>query len=210
MPYAVTQRAVGVLACGPQQFSERARGEKCAPTRRKSEETKMRILKIMSIFRKALTRAAAWGALAICANASPLLAQNAIGGNFTLHESARFAGTLLPAGPYKFSIEPIGTVQSIRSIQQGAGHMVLVVVKPERSGPIASMFAMASPSDHAREADSLVLESEKAGTLVQTLYLEKEGLMVDFLWSNPKAKGQVVAQLAVPVQTAAVSRAGGN
>jgi len=168
----------------------------------------MIIPKVRSIFRKVLARTLAWGALAICANASPLLAQDAIGGNFTLNESARFGSTLLPAGPYKFSIEPVGTVLSMRAIQQGAGHMVLVVVKPEKSGPVASMFAMASPSDHAREADSLVLEPHKAGTLVGALYLEKEGLRVDFLWSNPKAKSQVVAQL--PVQTAGVARAGGN
>jgi len=170
----------------------------------------MAILRIRSIYRKVLARTLAWGALAICANASPLLAQNVIGGNFTLNESARFGSTILPAGPYKFSIEPVGAVRSMRSIQQGVGHMVLVVVKPEKSGPIASMFAMASPSDHSRESDELVLKPTKAVTLVETLYLEKEGLMVDFLWSTPKAKSQVVAQLAVPVQTAAAPRASGN
>jgi hypothetical protein len=177
---------------------------------KKSEETKMKNLNSKSIYRKVLARALAWGALAFCATATPLLAQNAIGGNFTLNESARFGNTILTAGPYKFSIEPIGTIQSIRSIQQGAGHLVLVVLKPEKSGPVASMFAMASPSDHAREANELVLESEKAGTLAETLYLEKEGLMVDLLWWNPKAKSQVVAQLAVPAETVAVPRAGGN
>jgi hypothetical protein len=170
----------------------------------------MTIPKVRSIFRKVLARTLAWGALAICAQARPLLAQDVIGGNFTLNESARFGSTLLLAGPYKFSIEPVGTVQSMRAIQQGAGHMVLVVVKPEKSGPMASMFAVASPSDHAREADSLVLELQKEGTLVGALYLEKEGLRVDFLWSNPKAKSQVVAQLAVPVRAAGVARAGGN
>jgi len=113
------------------------------------------------------------------------------------------------AGQYNFTIEPIGTVQSIHSIQQGAGHLVLVVLKPTKSGPMASLFAMASPNDHSREASELVLEPEKAGTLAEALYLEKEGLMVDFLWSNPKAKSLVVAQLAVPAQTAA-RRAGGN
>jgi hypothetical protein len=170
----------------------------------------MAILKIRSLYRKVLARTLAWGALAICANAGPLLAQNTIGGNFTLNESARFGSTILAAGQYKFSIEPIGTIQSIRSIQQGAGHLVLVVLKPEKSGPTASLFAMASPSDHSRETSELVLESEKTGTLAETLYLEKEGLMVDFLWLSPKAKNQVVSQLAVPVQTAAVPRAGGS
>ncbi len=75
----------------------------------------MAILKIRSIYRKVLARTLACAALAICANASPLLAQSAIGGNFTLYESARFGNTILTPGPYKFTIEPIGNVQSIRS-----------------------------------------------------------------------------------------------
>lgn len=170
----------------------------------------METRKNRSIYRTILARTLAWGALAICANASPLPAQNAIGGNFALNESARFGNTVLAAGQYRFSIEPLGTIQSIHSIQQGAGHLVLVVLKPEKSGPVVSIFAMASPSDHSREANELVLESEKTGTLAETLYLDKEGLMVDFLWWSPKAKSQVVAQLAVPVQTAAVPRAGVN
>jgi len=151
-----------------------------------------------SIYRKVLARALAWAALVICANASPLLAQNAIGGNFTLNESTRFGHTVLGAGQYKFSIEPVGTIQSIRSIQGGAGHLVLVVVRAEKSGAVASIFAMASPSDHAREANELILESEKDKTLAQTLYLEKEGLVVDFHWWSPKAKSQAVAQQVVP------------
>jgi hypothetical protein len=167
-------------------------------------------LKSKSIFQRVLARIMAGGALAVCVTASPLLAQNAIGGNFTLNETARFGNTILGAGQYKFYIEPIGTVQSIRSIQQGNGHLVLVVLRPEKSGPVTSMFAMASPSGHGRETSELVLDPEKAGTLAQTLYLEKEGLVVDFRWWVPKAKSQVVAQQMAPVQTAAVSRSEGN
>jgi hypothetical protein len=163
-------------------------------------------LKNKSIFQGVLSRIMACGALAACITASPLLAQNAIGGNFTLNENARFGNTVLGAGQYKFSIEPIGNIQSIRSIQQGAGHLVLVVLRPEKSGPVASIFAMASPSGHGRETNELILEPEKAGTLAQTMYLEKEGLVVDFRWWSPKAKSQVVAQQTVPVETAAVSR----
>jgi hypothetical protein len=157
-----------------------------------------------AIYRTILTRMLAWGALAFCVSPSPALAQNSIAGNFTLKENARFGNTLLAAGPYKFSIEPIGTIQSIHSIEQGAGHLVLVVIKPEKSGPIASIFAMASPSDRTREASELILESERTGTLVQTMYLEKEGLVVDFRWSSPKTKDQVIAQQRVPMQTAIV------
>jgi hypothetical protein len=132
-----------------------------------------------------------------------------IGGKFTLNETARFGNEVLAAGQYKFSIAPVGITQSISSIQQGSGHLVLVVMRPEKSGRAASVFAMATPSVHARAANELILEPEKAGMLVQTMYLEKEGLVVDFNWSS-KDKGQMVAQQPVPLQTAAVSRSGAN
>jgi hypothetical protein len=148
------------------------------------------------------------GALALCVAAGTLWAQDAIGGKFTLNESARLGSTVLGAGRYHFKIEPIGTIQSIRSIQEGAGHLVLVVVRPEKSGPSVSMFAMASPSDHGREASELVLAPEKQGTLAQTMYLQKEGLMVNFNWTSPKAKTEVVAQQTEPGQSASGSRTG--
>ena len=163
-----------------------------------------------AIYRTVLTKALAWGALVVCAGASPALAQNSIAGTFTLKENARFGNTVLAAGPYKFSIEPIGTIQSIRSIQQGAGHLVLVVMKPEKSGPTASLFAMASPSDQTRDASELVLAPDKQVTLAQAMYLEKEKLLVDFNWSGPKAKSQVVAQKIEPQQSAAGPRTAGN
>ena len=163
-----------------------------------------------SIYQTVLAKMLVWGVLALCGTASPLLAQDAIGGNFTLNENTRFGNTVLGAGQYKFLIEPIGTIQSIRSIQQGAGHLVLVVMRPEKSGPVASIFAMASPSGHAREANELILGSEKTEALAQTMYLEKEGLVVDFNWSSPKDKSQVIAQQTMPLQSVAGQKAGGN
>jgi hypothetical protein len=127
----------------------------------KSEETKMLNLNSKSIYHAVLARVLVWGALAVCVTESPVLAQNIIGGNFMLNESTRFGNTVLGAGQYKFSIEPVGTIQSIRSIQGGAGHLVLVVVRAEKSGAVASIFAMASPCDRAREANELIPESEK-------------------------------------------------
>jgi hypothetical protein len=187
-----------------------ARRKKCALTPNRSEELKMANLRRKSIYPTVFAKVLVWGALAVCGTATPALGQNAVAGTFTLNENARFGNTLLGAGQYKFSIEPIGNIQSIRSIQQGAGHLVLVVVRPEKSGPVASIFAMASPSGHAGEVNELVLGSEKTETLAQTMNLPKEGLVVDFNWSTPKSKSQVIAQQAVPLQTAAFSRSGAN
>jgi hypothetical protein len=163
-----------------------------------------------SLYQAGLARMLVLGALAVCGSASPALAQNAVSGNFTLNESARFGNSVLGAGQYKFLIEPIGNIQSIRSIQQGSGHLVLVVLRPEKSGPVASIFAMASPSGRAHEVNELILGSEKAETLAQTMNLEREGLVVDFNWSSPKSKSQVIAQQTVPLQSVAASRTGGT
>ena len=163
-----------------------------------------------SIYRGFLMRAVLWGAFAAGIAASPLLAQDVVGGNFTLAENARFGNTVLEAGRYKFSVEAVGSLQSMRSIEEGAGHLVLVVVRPEKAGPIATMFAMASPNTRSHEASELVLEPQKAEALATTLYLEKEGIVVDLNWSSPKGKSPVVAQQTVPVQPAAASKAGGD
>lgn len=167
-------------------------------------------LKGKSIVQAFLGKIMACGALAACITASPLLAQDTIGGNFTLNENARFGNSVLGAGQYKFSIEAIGSIQTIQSIQQGAGHWVLVVLRPQKSGPVVSVFAMASPSIHGGEGSELILEPEKAGALAEAMYLEKSGLKIDFRCSIPKAKSQVVARRAVPVQAAAVSRYGAS
>jgi hypothetical protein len=169
-------------------------------------------LQSKSILQGIMARIMACGALAACITASPVLAQDMIGGKFRLDENARFGSTVVGPGQYKFSIETVGSVQSIQSVQQSAGHLVLVVLRPEKSGPVVSIFAMASPSIHGGEGSELILDPEKTGALADAMYLEKSGLKIDFRWSSPKAKSQVVAQQTVPVQTqsAAVSRSGVN
>lgn len=161
-------------------------------------------------FRTVLARTLAWGTMAVGLMGSPLMAQDIIGGNFTLKENARFGNIVVGPGHYKFSVEAVGNIQSIQSIQQGVSHIVLVVLRPEKSGPVVGIFAMASPNDHAHEANELILEPEKAGMLAQSLYLQTEGLVVDFRWSSPRAKSQVAAKQPVPVETAAASRSRGN
>jgi hypothetical protein len=163
----------------------------------------MKNLNDKSIYRGVLAKILASGALAMGVAAGPVLAQDTIAGKFTLNESARLGGTVLGAGRYHFLIEPVGTIQSMRSIQEGAGHLVLVVVKAEKSGPSISLFAMASPSDRGSEGSGLVIASDRQETLAQSLYLEKEKLMVDFNWSSRKAKTQVIARQVEPRQSAA-------
>lgn len=162
--------------------------------------------KSKSIIHRVLVRIVFCGALAACIAASPLLAQDMIDGKFTLGENARFGDQVLGAGRYRFSIEPVGTIQSIHSIQEGAGHLVLMVLKPEKSGRAFSIFAIASPSGRGPGTSELILEPGKAGALAQTKYLEMEGLIVDFQWSSPMVKSQVATQQTAQAQATAVSR----
>src|SRR5712672_2003597 len=127
-------------------------------------------LKSKSIFQGVLARIMACGALAACITASPLLAQDTIDGNFTLSENARFGNTVVGAGQYKFSIEAVGNIQSIHSIQQGSGHLVLVVLRPAKSGPVVSIFAMASPSGHGHETSELVFATRQSRPLAEAAY----------------------------------------
>jgi len=170
----------------------------------------MAALTSKSIYQAVVAKVLTWGALAVCLTTSPLAAQNIIGGNFTLNENTRFGNTVLGAGQYNFSIEPVGTLQSVRSIRQGVEHLVLVVLKPARSGPIATMFAMASPSEPAHNASELILKPDREELLAQTMYLDKEGLTVNFHWWSPTAPSPGVALKITPQQSAAGPRARGT
>jgi hypothetical protein len=163
-----------------------------------------------SIYQAIAAKMLVWGALAVGAAAIPVYAQDTIAGNFKLNENARFGDTVLAPGQYKFSIEAVGTIQSMRSIQQGAGHLVLVVVRQENAGPAASIFAMASVSHSEHRTSELILEPEKEQAQVRAMHLEKEGLEVNFDWANTRAKTPLIAQQSAPQQSAAAGKTGGT
>ena len=132
--------------------------------------------------------------LALCGAASPLLGQETVGGKFTLTENARFGERFLEAGTYTFSIEPTGILQSVNSIQ-GIRHVVQVIVRPEtKAGPVAMVFAMASRSAHALDSSKLVLAPVNNGMAVKSMYLDPQGLVLEFDISSPKDKIPVLAQ----------------
>src|SRR5258708_29856769 len=93
-----------------------------------------------SIYQAVLARILAWGALAVCATASPLLAQDMIGGKFTLNESARFGDAVLAAGEDKIFIGPGGITQSLSFIQKSSRHLVVGGMRPGESGRASNLF----------------------------------------------------------------------
>jgi hypothetical protein len=138
------------------------------------------------------------GLMAACGASSPLFGQETVAGKFTLTEGTRLGKKLLPAGAYTFSIEPTGTLQSVSSIQ-GARQVVQVIVRPEtKAGPTAVIFAVATRSTEALDSSKLVLASVNNGMAMHSMYLNKQGLVLDFDWMSPKDKSPMLAQAVRP------------
>jgi hypothetical protein len=151
-----------------------------------------------SIYRSKVARIAALGLMTLCGAASPLLCQETVVGKFTLTENTSLGKKFLPAGAYTFSIEPVGILQSVSSIQ-GARQIVQVTVRPEtKAGPTVAIFAMATRSDHVLDASKLVLAPVNNGMAMHSMYLDKQGLVLDFDWWSPKDKTEMLAQAARP------------
>ena len=156
-----------------------------------------------AIYCRTLVRVVLLGLVALCGAASSLFGQETVAGKFTLTENTRFGNKFLSAGAYKFSIEPARILQSVSSIQ-GARQIVQVIVRPEiKAGPVAVIFAMATRSAHALDASKLVLASENNGMVMHSMYLEQQGLVLDFDWWSPKDKTQMLAQAARPESVSA-------
>jgi len=151
-----------------------------------------------SIYRSKFARVVVLGLMALCGAASPLLGQETVAGKFTLTENTRLGKKSLPPGAYTFSIEPAGILQSVSSIQS-ARQIVQVIVRPERkAGPVAIIFAMATRSALVLDASKLVLAPVDNGMAMHSMYLDKQGLVLDFDWWSPKDKTQMLAQAARP------------
>ena len=105
--------------------------------------------------------------------ASSATAQDLVRGTFILNTETRFGTTLLPAGHYTVSVEPLTTVT-------GPAARVLVFVRPDaKSGPVASLFATAS-AEACDTPSGLTVASDGAGLAARSLCLSKQGLMIDF------------------------------
>jgi len=144
--------------------------------------------------------------MAFCGAAVPALGQETVAGRFTLAENTRLGKKFLPAGSYKFSVEATGVLQSVKSIQ-GAPQVVQVIVTPEaKSGAVTIIFAMATRSAEAMYSSKLVLSPEKNEMVMHSMFLDQQGLVLDFDSLSGKGKTQVVAQTAHS-ETMAASRA---
>jgi hypothetical protein len=130
-----------------------------------------------------------FGLLLLCGIATPTKAQELIRGTFTLDEETRFGSTLLPAGHYTVSIEPVTAISAANS------RVSVFVRSASKSGPVASVFALASQQG-CETPSGLKLLSNGAGLEARSLCLGKQGLLVDFDLSRsetPKIKVAIAA-----------------
>ncbi len=152
-----------------------------------------------SIYLWKQTRVVLLGLAVLCVAASPLFGQDMIAGKFTLTESTHFGNKVLPAGTYRFSVENAASIQTFNSIS-GAGQPVLVILRPEtNAGPVSSIFAMASRSAHPIDSSKVVLKRVSDGMAMQAMYLDEQGLKLNFDWTGGKAKTPTFTAAARPV-----------
>jgi hypothetical protein len=148
----------------------------------------MTTLRTKSIYLWNQARIALLGLAALSGAASPLFGQDMVAGKFTLTENTHFGNKVLPAGTYKFSVENAASIQTISSIS-GAEQPVLVILRPETNAvPVTSIFAMASRSTHPIDSSKLVLERVSDGMAMQSMYLDRQKLKLNFEWTGAKDK----------------------
>jgi hypothetical protein len=156
-----------------------------------------------SIYQSALAKVALLGLMALCGAAGPAFGQETVAGKFTLTENTRLGKKFLPAGSYRFSVEATGVMQSVKSIQ-GAPQVVQVIVTPEaKSRPVTIIFAMATRSAQTMYSSKLVLTPEKNEMVMHSMFLDQQGLVLDFDWLSAKGKTAIIAQAARPEMIAA-------
>lgn len=133
-----------------------------------------------SSYRKSIAKVVLLGFMAVCGVASPAHAQETVAGKFSLTESARFCGKVLPAGAYTFTVEPAGNSQSMASLEGNRQKVMVIVRSQTKSGPVAAIFATAWKTYPSAEASKLVLTPTGDGRTIQSMHLGEQGLELEF------------------------------
>lgn len=133
---------------------------------------------------------------------SPAFAQGIVG-KFTLPFQVRWGTTLLQAGTYNYSIEPLG-LQSVTSIQ-AAPEPVLVMVRGAEGGPATLLLAMASQRVEESDGSGLTFLLENGERTLRSLSVNNFGIVVRF--KMPKGSGELSAKKARKLPTVASAAA---
>jgi hypothetical protein len=137
-------------------------------TKSKGKVIKMKVRKKNALRSSAVIQMALAIAL-VCGVPASFVAQELVKGTFTLSEPVRFGSTVLPAGPYTMSVEPVTSTK------------VLVFVRAENKiGPVASLLATASQRGCEVSSRGLSLQSDGTGLVARSMCLHRQELTIDF------------------------------
>ena len=115
----------------------------------------------------------------MCGLASRAKAQELVKATFTLSGQTRFGSTILPAGRYTVSVEPVTGMRAV-------GSPVAFSVRPESgSGPMVAVLATLSQEGCD---GGLSLVSDGTGFVAQSMCLDKQQLKLHFDLSKSSGK----------------------
>ena len=131
------------------------------------------------------------GLAALGGTAQLALGQETVQGEFKLSVEAQLGKTVLSAGEYKFSVQPLGIIRSVGSIQVGNSQVLVVVSGMTNGGQVASLVAMASRPDTPNPRAQDILEVG-TGMMIHSICLQKLGLVLEF--NENKTKNAMLAR----------------
>jgi hypothetical protein len=116
---------------------------------------------------------------ALLGTAQASLAQDLVRGTFTLPTEARLGNTILPPGEYKFAVQSLETINSVRSIQVGNGRVAVTVSGIAKGARVVSLQANASrpATPDSQKPDSIEFGT---GMTIQSISLKNLGVTLEF------------------------------
>jgi hypothetical protein len=160
-------------------------------------ENEMNRLQKKSKWMRSLKMTVLLGLAALGGTAQLALGQETVQGEFKLSVEAQLGKTVLSAGEYKFSVQPLGIIRSVGSIHVGKTPVLVVVRAMTKGGPVASVMAMASSPDTVNPK-ALDIRQEGTAMMIRSMCLEKLGLVLQFNENRTKnamlARGQELPQ----------------
>jgi hypothetical protein len=145
-------------------------------------EDEMRNLIGKKVLSNTVAKVILLAAMLICGTTAQVYGQETVAGKFTLTKSTRVGKRVLPAGSYTFSVEPAGAAAQPIAAIKGARQIVQVVLRSETEGTVALVFAVASRSEEYTSSSKLTLEAQNNEMVMHSMYLEQQGLLLDFDW----------------------------
>jgi hypothetical protein len=132
-----------------------------------------------------VSTAIVFGMLAMAGSGTRAYGQSSLQGEVNLPVEARFGKTTLPAGTYRFIVQPVGISQTVASSLASSNQVLVSMSGVAKGGPIASVVASAS-KPHSRNPNADSILSYGTGNIFRSMYLENLGVVLEFYESKPK------------------------